>query len=342
MRAARFRASVMLFAALLSSFGTALAQAPQRPKENPTPTAGAPAASAAGYVLGNEDVLQIQVYLHPELDRMSTIDANGDVTFAPIGAIKAAGLTPRQLGDRISERLSNYLRQTTQVTVTVNAYNSRSVFVNGAVAKPGRYGFEVIPNLTEIIGQAGGALPGSDLSRVQIVRSEGAQRRTINVDLASTLRNGDVSTLPALRPGDTVTIPMGIGMGQYSGSGGGAGVIGEVGKPGLYPVGDGQDVWTLLAVAGGPTRQSKLSDVRVITREGGGATVVKLDLKEMLQRGSRQMYTVKDGDVIYVPQSSSSKFISVFGGLSTLTSITLDVFQIMVLKEVLENEQDNQ
>ena len=86
MRAPRFRASVMLFAALLSGFGTALAQAPQRPKENPTPTAGAPAASASGYVLGNEDVVQIQVYLHPELDRVSTIDANGDVTFAPIGA----------------------------------------------------------------------------------------------------------------------------------------------------------------------------------------------------------------------------------------------------------------
>lgn len=341
MRAPRFRAAGLALVAVLTLFGSAHAQVPEKASSRSTATAPPPSASAAGYVLGNEDVLQIQVYLHPELDRTSTIDANGDVTFAPIGAIKAAGLTPRQLGDRISERLSNYLRQTTQVTVTVNAYNSRSVFVNGAVAKPGRYGFEIIPSLTEIIGQAGGALPGSDLSRVQIVRSEGAQRRTINVDVASTLRNGDVSQLPALRPGDTVTIPMGIGMGQYSGTGGGAGVIGEVGKPGLYPVGDGQDVWTLLAVAGGPTRQSKLSDVRVITREGGGATVVKLDLKEMLQRGSRQMYTVKDGDVIYVPQNSASKFISVFGGISTLTSITLDVFQIMVLQEVLKNEKDN-
>jgi protein involved in polysaccharide export with SLBB domain len=130
-------------------------------------------------------------------------------------------------------------------------------------------------------------------------------------------------------------------MAQYSGSGGGAGVIGEVGKPGLYPVGEGQDVWTLLAVAGGPTRQSKLSDIRVITREGGGATVVKLDLKEMLQRGTKQIYQVKDGDVIYVPQTSASKFISVFGGLSTLTSITLDVFQIMVLSDILKNQEEN-
>jgi len=341
MRAPRFLAAGLALVAVLTSFGVVHAQVPEKANKNQTATAPPPAASAAGYVLGNEDVLQVQVYLHPELDRTTTIDANGDVTFAPIGAIKAAGLTPRQLGDRISERLSNYLRQTTQVTVTVSAYNSRSVFVNGAVAKPGRYGFEIIPSLTEIIGQAGGALPGSDLSRVQIVRSEGAQRRTITADVASTLRNGDVSTLPTLRPGDTVTIPMGIGMGQYSGEGGGAGVIGEVGKPGLYPVGEGQDVWTLLAVAGGPTRQSKLSDVRVITREGGGATVVKLDLKEMLQRGSRQMYTVKDGDVIYVPQNSASKFISVFGGISTLTSITLDVFQIMVLQEVLKNEKTN-
>jgi polysaccharide export outer membrane protein len=342
MRAPRARAiGWAVLVALMLPFASAHAQSTSGPAQRPTPTTAAPAAPSSGYVLGIEDVLQISVYLHPELERTTAIDANGDVTFAPIGSIKAAGLTPKQLSDRISDRLSNYLRQTTAVTVTVNQYLSRSVYVSGAVAKPGRYGFEVIPGLTEVIGQAGGAQPGSDLSRVQIVRNEGTQRRTIAADVASTLRNGDISQLPALRPGDQITIPMGIGMAQYSGSGGGAGVIGEVGKPGLYPVGEGQDVWTLLAVAGGPTRQSKLSDIRVITREGGGATVVKLDLKEMLQRGTKQIYQVKDGDVIYVPQTSASKFISVFGGLSTLTSITLDVFQIMVLSDILKNQEEN-
>ena len=122
----------------------------------------APMARAADYVLGPDDVLTISVYLHAELERPNAVvDANGNVTFPPIGEIKAAGLTPKQLGDRIADRLSTYLRQTTAVTVTVSQYLSRSVYVTGAVAKPGRYGFEVIPTLVEVIGQAGGAIPGA-------------------------------------------------------------------------------------------------------------------------------------------------------------------------------------
>ena len=336
MRSPRTRGWWLPVLLLVSGLLPALAWGQSRAREPEAST-----APAGAYLLGPEDVLQISVYLHPELERTTTVDANGNITFPPIGEIKADGLTAKQLGDRIADKLSAYLRQTTAVTVTVAQYMSRSVFVSGAVAKPGRYGFEVIPGLVEVIGQAGGAIAGADLARVQIVRREGAQRRTLYADVGSTLRDGDTSRLPSLRPGDTVIIPPGIGMGQFSAAGGGAGVIGEVGKPGLYAVGEGQDVWTLLAVAGGPTRESRLSDVRVITREGAGVSVIRLDLKEMLGRGTRQTYVVKDGDVIYVPQNSASRWGSVLTGLGAVTRIATDIFQIMVLQQVLEDSQKN-
>ncbi|HUK63893.1 MAG TPA: polysaccharide biosynthesis/export family protein, partial [Dongiaceae bacterium] len=217
-----------------------------------------PIARAGDYLIGAEDVLQISVYLHPELERTVTVDANGTITLPPVGAVKAVGLTPRQLGDQIADKLSTYLRQTTAVTVTVTQYWSQSVFVTGAVAHPGRYGFEIIPSLPDAISQAGGAVIGSDLTRVQVIRTEGTQRKTLYADVGRVLRDGDTSALPALKPGDTIVVPQGIGAAAYSGQGVGGAIIGEVQHPGIYPVGAGQDLWTVLAGAGGVTPNADL------------------------------------------------------------------------------------
>lgn len=295
-------------------------------------------ARAEDYVLGNEDEIAITVYLHPELERTTSIDANGNITFPPVGEVKAAGLTPKQLGDRLAERLSGYLRQTTSVTVSVRQFLSRSVYVSGAVSKPGRYGFEQIPNLVEVIGRAGGALAGSDLSRVQVVRTEGEMRRTIAADVAATLRDGSVADLPALKPGDTVVIPTGIGVDPLAVMGGGAAVLGMVTKPGLYPVGRGQDLWTLLAAAGGLTATGDLGNVRVLTREGAGQSSVRVNLRDVLQRGAKAPVLVREGDVVYVPSTTASAMGKAFSGFMGILGVTREVFQIAVLAQIYQNE----
>ena len=142
-------------------------------------------ACAQDYVLGPEDVIAVSVWLHPELERTVTISAGGNVTLPPVGDIKAAGLTTKQLGERIADRLSAYLRQTTTVTVTVARYMSLSVYVSGSVATPGRYGFERIPSIVEVLGSAGGALTGARLDDVQVVRTEKGVRRTLQADVAA-------------------------------------------------------------------------------------------------------------------------------------------------------------
>ena len=50
-------------------------------------------ALAEDYVLGAEDVVQVSVWLHAELDRSLTINADGAVTLPPVGDIKATGLS---------------------------------------------------------------------------------------------------------------------------------------------------------------------------------------------------------------------------------------------------------
>jgi polysaccharide export outer membrane protein len=258
-----------------------------------------PAASNTEYQIGIDDVLQISVWLHAELDRTVTVDARGQIAFPPLGSIPAQGMTPKQLADRISERLSTYLRSTTTVTVTVSQFMSRSVFVTGAVALPGRYGFETLPNLIEVLSRAGGGLVDADLSRVAIVRREGSTRRTLTADVARALSGDPTIELPELQPGDIVAVPRLVGSATVSASLG-AVVLGAVRTPGIYPVGDGLDLWMVLGLAGGPGDRANLSQVRILPKDIGTQSLISVNLKDVLDKGNRKDQIVKAGDIVYV------------------------------------------
>jgi polysaccharide export outer membrane protein len=289
--------------------------------------AGTVAARAEDYVLGSDDVISVSVWLHPELAATLTINADGNVTLPPVGEIKAAGLTTKQVGERMADRLSTYLRQTTTVTVTVSQYLSRSVYVTGGVAHPGRYGFERIPTLVEVLGAAGGAQAGVDLSAVVVVRKEGDVRRRIPADLAEALRSGDSSRLPILQAGDTIILP---GPPQPGTPGTeGVAVLGEVTHPGLYPIASSQDIWGALAAAGGLTGKGTLNDVRVLTRNESGLSVAKLDLKAVLEHGSRAPVPVKSGDVVVV----MPKGPNAWNGLVAVLSLSQNALNAVVLAD---------
>jgi len=292
-------------------------------------------ARAQEYVLGADDVIAVSVWGHPELERTVTVGSDGNITFAPIGDVKAAGQTTKQLADRLGDRLSQYLRVTAQVTITVKEFLSHSVFVSGAVARPGRYGFERIPNLVDVISQAGGAVPGADLANVQVVRREGEARRTLPADVASALRDGVIANLPVLKPGDTVIVPGGgaSGTGSFSSSDG-VGVLGEVLRPGVYPATGGQDLWVILAGAGGLTPRGNLSDVRVVTRQGQSQTVVSVNLREVLKHGSRAPFVVRPGDIVFVTATGTGAGARTYNALVQTLPIAVEVLNIVVLSDL--------
>jgi polysaccharide export outer membrane protein len=272
--------------------------------------------------------------MHPELERTVTVSSQGNITFPPIGELKASGLTAKQLADKVTERLSTYLRQTTSVTVQVTQYLSHSVFVSGAVARPGRYGFERIPTLLDVISAAGGALPNADLSRVQVLHREGTTLHTVTADLTTAMQRGTSEGLPQLAANDVVVVPA-------SATAGGpltldaVGVMGEVNRPGFYPVGDGLDLWMVLALAGGPTNRGNLGAIKVLTRDQKSqSSAVSVNLGETLSRGYQSPYVVKPGDVVYLNTKGTAwnVFLSFLG-------ITRDVLGVVLLADAVKNNK---
>ena len=75
------------------------------------------------YIIGIEDVLNINVWNQPELSGEVIVRPDGMITLPLLGDIKVAGLSPSQLAAEIQKNLSKYVREA-NVTVAVTQFHS--------------------------------------------------------------------------------------------------------------------------------------------------------------------------------------------------------------------------
>jgi polysaccharide biosynthesis/export protein len=291
------------------------------------------------YLIGPGDGLSVSVWERPELTRNVIVRQSGAITYPPLGDVAAAGVTSADLARDLEQRLNDFLRRPTQVTVEVVAFNSQYVTVVGAVGAPGRYSFERLPGMLEVLGSAGGAAPGADISGVQLYRNEGGVQKSIPVNLATAMQEGKLEAVPGLKAGDVIYVP-GTSM-ENAGGANVAYVIGDVARPGAYSVGSGMDLMKVVSLAGGTLAGAKLSGVEVIARpaEGSTAFVATVDLKRYLE-GTQAEFVVRPGDVVRVPtkdRSVAGDVLSTTVGLATLTQSILNSLLISGLVQINNN-----
>jgi protein involved in polysaccharide export with SLBB domain len=91
---------------------------------------------AADYVIGEGDILKVSVWRNPELSLDSVVvRPDGKISVALVDDVQAAGLTPLELKEVLTERLGEYVTAL-QVTVIVVQIRSKLVYVMGEVALP--------------------------------------------------------------------------------------------------------------------------------------------------------------------------------------------------------------
>src|SRR5690348_9776770 len=148
---------MFLLAGVLAT--SAWGQATAKAKDDAKPAADKAQSeprSVAGpdYVIGADDVLHISVWKEPDLTETLPVRPDGKISMPLLNDVAAAGLTPLQLRDVITERLRKYVTDP-RVTVAVTAMNSRRIFVTGEVNHSGP--ITLLPNMTvlQAISQAG-------------------------------------------------------------------------------------------------------------------------------------------------------------------------------------------
>jgi polysaccharide export outer membrane protein len=268
-------------------------------------------ASADEYIIGPEDVLQISFWQEPTLDQTVMVRQDGKITLSIIGEITAAGLTSKELAGKIVKDVSLYNKKISQATVTVIGFNSQKVYVSGQVFSPGKFTFEVIPDLWTIIKEAGGATEQGDLTRVTIIRSREAGGEVIMVNVLEAVRSGNLDQLPKLQSGDTVEVPKTAGdvpghqlATDYTDQKNLFYVLGQARVPGQHPYEGETDIFDAIGAAGGLTELANPAKISIITKSSEGTTVIKVDLKEYQNEGKARRILIKPEDTIIIGEKS--------------------------------------
>src|ERR1700683_5134947 len=90
------------------------------------------------FLIGNDDVLAINVWKEPDVSRSIPVRSDGKISLPLAGEMQAAGLTPLALEREIASKLQNYISEP-EVTVMVQQINSQKFNILGMVAKPGSF-----------------------------------------------------------------------------------------------------------------------------------------------------------------------------------------------------------
>ena len=182
--------------------------------------------NVAAYMIGSGDILSIVVWDHPELagavmlgQPISTgqgaenappslppagfaVDKNGLIQFPFAGALKVEGLTEEQARAILTAKLVRYINKPS-ITLRIQAYRSKRIYIDGEVKSPGLQAINDIPmTLTEALNRAGGLLPTADQSRLMINRAD----TSYHVDLLKLVQRGVNPANILLVHGDVVRV----------------------------------------------------------------------------------------------------------------------------------------
>lgn len=196
--------------ALLCAGMTALAAGAQdgskasKPEAQTQPKAATAAMVDAGYKIGPQDVLRIDVWKENEISRTVPVRPDGKISIPLLNDVQAAGLTAMELSNNISEGLKKFMNAP-QVTVTVAEINSRRVYVTGEVTRPGAY--PLLPSMTALqaLTSAGGFTQFANTKKIYVLRTENGKQVKHAFNYKSVL-DGKTDDIP-LVPGDTIVVP---------------------------------------------------------------------------------------------------------------------------------------
>jgi polysaccharide biosynthesis/export protein len=156
------------------------------------------------YIIGPEDVLNIQVWKEEALSQTVLVRTDGKISLPLLDDIQAAGLTPLRLKEVLTEKLKSFV-EAPLVTVIVRDAKSFKVYLSGQVAKPGVFALIGETTFLQMIAMAGGFTEWANQRKVLLVRRENGRevRKTINY---KKIVSGEAENI-LVKPGDTIIVP---------------------------------------------------------------------------------------------------------------------------------------
>jgi polysaccharide export outer membrane protein len=151
------------------------------------------------------DGLKISFPSAPNLDTTQQVRRDGRITLSMVGEVLAAGLTPAALEQELVKLYAAQL-VSKEVSVTVVS-SSFSIYVSGAVLRPGKIMSDRPISALEAIMEAGGFdNVKANMRAVVVTRQEGGQYKNYTLDLKQVLEGKQTQPF-LLKASDVVYVP---------------------------------------------------------------------------------------------------------------------------------------
>jgi polysaccharide export outer membrane protein len=241
------------------------------------------------------DLVAISVYDAPELTRTVRVDPDGTIRLPLLAeGVKAAGLMPRELETELAGALkSGEILVDPVVKITVVEYHSRPISVMGAVRKPVTFQSDGAVTLLDALSRAEGltddAGPEILVTQNDVVRHIAVKQLIDGADPAANLR---------LTGNEEIRVP----------AAGKIFVLGNVRKPGAFPVRDPADntVLKLVALSEGLMPFSMKLAYIVRRHAGEKPQEIQIELANIMERKSPDV-ALEVGDILYVPDNKTRR-----------------------------------
>jgi polysaccharide export outer membrane protein len=158
------------------------------------------------YVIGLDDVLTVVFWRDQTLSGDVLVRPDGKISLPLLDEVPAAGLTPRQLRDRLIVEARRFVTEPV-VTVVVKQINSRKVYITGQIIRPGQYPLTSSMTVLQLIATAGGLGDYAKPKDIRVVRVENGQARNLRFDYSEVTKREEKAPSIELKSGDTVVVP---------------------------------------------------------------------------------------------------------------------------------------
>lgn len=240
------------------------------------------------YVIGPEDVLDIQVWGNKDLNQTVFVRPDGRTSLPLVGEIGVAGKTVQQLQDHLGAVYEKTVKGAV-VTVIVKEIRSRPVYFIGGFGRPGVMQLTRELTLLQAISIVGGVVSNADAEKGFLLRGD----KRIPLDFNRLVQRGDLSQNPKLEPGDSIVVPLADAV--Y--------VNGEVRTPGAVKYTGDLTILKAITQVGGLTPLAAPGRVDVLRGTSEKKERIRVDVDKMMRSPDENPdIRLQPNDIIFVPQ----------------------------------------
>lgn len=241
-------------------------------------------ATPKNYVLGPGDLVYVDVYGQSEKYYEATVSADGFVLLDNVGPVSVSGKTIEEATNIIRNRLSAFFADMngpsprTFMQVTLGNVRTIKVHLVGELRLPGTFTLSAFSTVFNALYAAGGPNDNGTMRAIKVVRNN---KTVAEVDIYDFLVNGKANLNFQLQDQDVILVAPFLSR---------VTVTGEVKRPKIFEVKEGESFAQLLSYAGGFTDEA-FQDRVSVTRVLGSERAVSDIFKDQFG-----IFTVKGGD----------------------------------------------